>query len=531
MNPVLSKIIELINSDNFYKAELEIRKIYPDNPQSFDLNKMLGLCLLAQRKYNSALKCFERCFSIKKDDYDVVLNLSFIFTKIQFYEEAINYSKEAIKLNPQRPQAYQNISTSYFFLGKFEEAKKYAEESIQLRGGMDALNFLDTEDLVVLYADILIAQGQKNDFVSYAKKILKKKYLQKILTRLHRENPANIENEHIELTESVIQSSFNIQKKVERNTRLSDAYFFLAEYQSKKNKNLSEEYYIKANKLINDMQRESLFLRQKYARTICNFFRSFEIQKITNEIDSEKGKGLIFVLGMPRSGTTLTESILSTSRDLITGGEKSFFSLQLFETITSENQNELNLDSSFFNDLGDRYLKSIELHRDGKSLFVDKLPENYLFYKYIKLSLPGAKFIHCFRDPWDNAISLFKQNYSINIFYASSFFGIATEYANYEFLVKYWKQMDGDDALFDVEYEKLVKDNSLINKLWKYCDLKGEYSEEKRKEHFGFTASMQQVTKDIYSSSLKKDDFIDFKEDFFSNLQAQREYWQEKFSN
>ena len=64
--------------------------------------------------------------------------------------------------------------------------------------------------------------------------------------------------------------------------------------------------------------------------------------------------------------------------------------------------------------------------------------------------------------------------------------------------------MDGDDALFDVEYEKLVKDNSLTNKLWKYCDLKGEYSEEKKKEHFGFTASMQQVTKDIYSSSLKK---------------------------
>lgn len=531
MNPVLSKIIELINSDNFYKAELEIRKIYPDNPKSFDLNKMLGLCLLAQRKYNSALKCFERCFSIKKDDYDVILNLSFIFTKIQFYEEAINYSKEAIKLKPLRPQAYQNISTSFFFLGKFKDAKKYAEESIQLRGGMDALNFFDTEDLVVLYADILIAKGEKNEFVSFAKKILKNKYIQKILTRLHREDPDHIDEKHIELTNKVIQSSFNIQKKVERNTRLSDAYFFLAEYQANKNKSLSEEYYIKANKLINDMQRESLFLRQKYAKTICNFFRTFEANRIVDEIDPEKGKGLIFVLGMPRSGTTLTESILSTSDDLIAGGEKSFFSLQLFETITTENQNELNLNSSFFNDLGDRYLKSIELHRGGKSLFVDKLPENYLFYKYIKLSLPGAKFIHCFRNPWDNAISLFKQNYSINIFYASSFFGIATEYANYEFLIKYWKQMDGDNALFDVEYEKLVKDKDLINKLWKYCDLKGEYSEEKRRGHFGFTASMQQVTKEIYSSSLKKDDFVDFKEDFLLNLQSQRDYWQEKFFN
>ena len=98
MNPVLSKIIELINSDNFYKAELEIRKIYPDNPQSFDLNKMLGLCLLAQRKYNSALKCFQRCFSIKKDDYDVVLNLSFIFTKYNFMRKQLITQKRQLNL-------------------------------------------------------------------------------------------------------------------------------------------------------------------------------------------------------------------------------------------------------------------------------------------------------------------------------------------------------------------------------------------------------------------------------------------------
>ena len=56
VNPTISKIVQLINTDNFYKAELALRKIYNNNPQSFDLNKLLGLALLAQRKYNSALK-------------------------------------------------------------------------------------------------------------------------------------------------------------------------------------------------------------------------------------------------------------------------------------------------------------------------------------------------------------------------------------------------------------------------------------------------------------------------------------------
>ena len=58
--------------------------------------------------------------------------------------------------------------------------------------------------------------------------------------------------------------------------------------------------------------------------------------------------------------------------------------------------------------------------------------------------------------------------------------------------------MDGDDALFDVEYEKLVKDNSLINKLWKYCDLKGEYSEEKEKSTLGLPQACSKLQR-IYT--------------------------------
>ena len=123
---------------------------------------------------------------------------------------------------------------------------------------------------------------------------------------------------------------------------------------------------------------------------------------------------------MPRSGTTLTESILSTASDIQPGGEKVFFSLQLNQIIRDLPKSAERLDAEFFVSLGDRYLESIKQHRKDKKFFIDKLPENYLFYKFIKLALPGSKFIHCHRDPWDNAISLFKQKLLINL-YASSF--------------------------------------------------------------------------------------------------------------
>lgn len=533
MNPHLSKIIDLLNTGNYVKAEFELRRLYKENPTSFDLNKMLGLSLLGQRQYNRALKCFEKCYEKKKDDFEIVLNLSYLFTKIQFYEQGLDFGFQAIRINENHPSPYQNIATCYFHLNKFETAEEYALKSINLSGGFDSRLFFDSaEDLVKIYGDILLAQKKNEEFISYAKKLLTLTYNQNTLIKLLRIDRNLIEEKYLETIKQVLAKGEELKNKVSKHTYLSGAHFFLAEYFSKVDIKKSEEHYIVGNKLIADVQRESLFIRQKTIKEIANFFSSNELKEIRNSIDPNKGDGLIFVIGMPRSGTTLTESILATANDTVAGGEKSFFSLQLHHLAKNLIElGSLEVDSQFIEDLGDRYLENIKMHRDGKKFFIDKLPENYLFYKFIKLSLPGAKFIHCFRDPWDNAISLFKQNYSITVFFASSFFGIALEYANYEYLIKLWRQIDGEGAFFDVNYEKLVSsDVSYINELWQYCGLIGEYSEEKRKGHFGYTASFQQVTKEIYKTSLKKDDFIEFKENFYKDLNNQRDYW-EKISN
>ena len=65
------------------------------------------------------------------------------------------------------------------------------------------------------------------------------------------------------------------------------------------------------------MQRESLFLRQKTTKEVALFFKNFDSSKIIENVDSDKGNGLIFVLGMPRSGTTLVESIIGTAQDTV----------------------------------------------------------------------------------------------------------------------------------------------------------------------------------------------------------------------
>ena len=101
------------------------------------------------------------------------------------------------------------------------------------------------------------------------------------------------------------------------------------------------------------------------------------------------------------------------------------------------------------------------------------------------------------------------------------------EYANYEHLMRCWKDLDGPDALFDINYETLVGESKteVIDQLWKHCGLIGNYDEKKRREHFGYTASFQQVTKEIYDTSVMKSDFVDFRDDFYKDLENQRNYW------
>ena len=132
----LSKIIELINSRNYAKAEIALKEQVENQPNNFLINKMYGVTLLAQKKYLMSIESFENCYNLKNDDYDVNVNLSYLFTKTQDYRRSLVYSQEAIKVNKSRPEAYQNIAECFLNLKNFNEAEKNISIAIDKRGGL-----------------------------------------------------------------------------------------------------------------------------------------------------------------------------------------------------------------------------------------------------------------------------------------------------------------------------------------------------------------------------------------------------------
>lgn len=527
MVEVLSKLNDLMQHGNFAKAEVLLFDLLKSQPENYNLNKNLGMALLAQKKYQGALECFEKCYFKDKNDFDVVLNLSFLFLKLQDHEHSINFANDAIKLNPKLSGAYQNLATCRLELLEFEEAKKNAKKVIELRGGLLSEEFLKYSDFINLYADILLAKKDIDEFIKYSEAILDTGIFNgDLFGKLLKQDINKIKPKYLEILEKATVFFDEYKNNAEKNAKVATAHICLAEYHSKKNKLLSEDHFIKANDHVaKNLRSNLLYARQKRYLNLINYFEDFDDEKIIKKIDPEKGEGLIFIIGMPRSGTTLTESILSTAKNIKPGGEKTFFTNNLWNIFEELSKGKI-INPEFIEDLGNRYLDTIALQRANSKFFIDKLPANFLFFKFIQLCFPKAKFVHTLRDPWDNAISLFKANFQESVIYASSFFGIANEYANYKAIMRFWKKKYGENIFIDIDYEKLVSDTTNTTKqLWNYCNLEGEYSSDKRKNHYANTASQQQVSKEIYKTSLKKQEFLVFKDKFLDDLEQQNQFW------
>ena len=119
----------------------------------------------------------------------------------------------------------------------------------------------------------------------------------------------------------------------------------------------------------------------------------------------------------------------------------------------------------FFDEFRKIYLNRTNYLKGNYSKIVDKLPDNFLYIGFLTKILPNSKIIRTFRNPWDVAISLFKQRYVTNIPYSASFFNIGVFMANFEAINIYWDKVLKEKVnLLDIKYEELVDEPEYYQK-------------------------------------------------------------------
>lgn len=526
MKEELNRINQLFESKNFALAETRLWSLYNQHGNNLNILKALGVTLMVQKKYTGSIKIYNEALKIHEDE-DVLLNLSYLNNEIQELRVSIQFASRLIELKPSFYKPYLNIAASYLELREFDKAEKYIEKGVELAGD----SIYEHSDYQRAYMDIKLAVDKKEEAILFAQKCLKNQSMFHgiIFRNLVKIDKSAILPEFLDHIFAAIDRKDFLHQK-EKLTTLVECYFSLGNYYEKIDQEKSEKYFIEGNNYLSKLQRHMPLRSQNRALETINFFRDHFKELSKFNIEDTKGKGCIFIVGMPRSGTTLTESIISTAPATFAGGEKVFFSFHLRskfeEKISIDNLNE-----KFFQDLGDQYIRQIELGTHSYTHFIDKMPGNFMYLGYIKVALPAAKFLYISRNPWDNATSLFKELYSTTHQYSTKFFNTAIEYANHEALMLYWESLYPESVL-NIRYEDLVSNTAELSKnIWQHFELQGEYTPKKRENFYSQTASQAQVKKDIYQSSVQKKDFIAFKDEFGRALETQRQFWQKKLEN
>lgn len=238
------------------------------------------------------------------------------------------------------------------------------------------------------------------------------------------------------------------------------------------------------------------------------------VQSRNNQKDL--GNEVIFVLGMPRTGTTLVDRVLCASGEVFSAGEPGIFSRLVAEMSQAKASREVGGGAMIaaaskidFEMMGRCYLQ--ELHErapKGSSGFIlDKNPMNFLYVGLIRQALPAARIVHLCRNPMDTCYAVYKTQFRNAYPFSYDQIELANYYIKYRELMEYWRSL-GFDNFLEVNYEELVDQfDDQTRRLFQFCGL--DWSADV--QHFYLndrqgtsTASASQVRQPVYQSSVEK---------------------------
>ena len=436
------------------KAQKILMKILQEQPNNINVLNNLGLACVELGESNQAEKYFNKALELKSDFLDSLVNLGNLKMKQNKGEEARDLFIKALKIDDQVIPARMSLAGYYEQSGNFEEAKK-------------------------IYMEILAINP------SYT-------MADKSLSLIHK---YKVGDEHIKIMEKKLTGDIGQDGTRRLNFALGKAYEDIENYEK------SFRFYEHGNKLY---KREANYIIKNEIQTfekIKNFF-------INNNIESlnDYGQKIIFILGMPRSGTTLAEQILSSHKNIYGAGELNFLREAVEKKLLTRDE-KFTVNPQSLKEAKNYYLENIKIFNIKEKYLIDKAPLNFKWIGFIKLIFPNSKIIHCMRNPMDICWSNYKNTFSSKLMNYSYDFGDLGEfYKLYDDLMKFW-QKSSDTSIFNLVYEDLVKNKEAESKkLLKFCELEWDdncLDFHKNKKSVS-TASLAQVRQPLYSSSIEK---------------------------
>lgn len=482
--------------------------------------QLLGYELLMNNQYEEALRYFQTNVLFHPDCVPAYIDLASALldkagTRRDHFTKAIEILRIALEIDPNNAIVYKILSEAYSSQSDFEQAYAYAHKAYELNPNKitvlinyaNNLKFRgDLEQAAQLYRQVI--QGEPNNVYAYYNLFL-----------IEKVTPAMPEFEACKSIEDKVLD-LSVDKKIYLYSALAKAYSDIVDYP------VSFAYLKKANDLkrasftdynvtkdINAFDAlQNTFTEELLESDLASIYHAYnagdiaQVNKILG-IDIREYPTPVFILGMPRSGSTLVEQIVS-SHSLVHGGGELNYIRQACSGLYVNDARSL-IKSLSLDGLRSRvvaYLELIKQSANGARYITDKMPGNFAYLGFIKLMLPQAKIIHTTRDPMATCFSCYKQLFEQSHPYSYDLDDLGRYYQSYSKLMQHYDNLFASprNPIYEVNHEILVaQQHDATEQLLTYCDLDFElacldYHKNTRTVN---TASLAQVRKPIFISA------------------------------
>ena len=470
----------------------DFKKTLALNPNFHEGYNNLALAYRALKKPKLAMSSYKKSLVFNPNSVEARMNLAMLYGELNLFMQSIEEYMHVIKLNPQHEHAYQLLADIFLRTHKYDDAISHHKKACEL----NEQNFMNHYLIGVDY----LWMGKKLEAARNFRKAidLNPRYCQSYYGLSRSEN-LNFKDPLFEQAKNLLEiEGLPDQEQVYLN------FFFAKFYENNNDAYLFFKYLNNGCEIRRKFSPFSIASARNIKINLENIYKSHlprlkELLAKSNHVTHTICP--IFIVGMPRSGTSLIEQILSNHSEVYGAGELDLMHSSM-ETIFSQHYSEGNFVELLVN-LRSNYTNFVKI-LTNKSYVTDKLPLNFHWLGFIKLIFPNAKFIHIYRDPIATSFSIYKTLFSAgSLNFSYNFNDIIDYYEIYESTIKFWNKEIPMDIM-NIHYESFVLDpQTYTYDLCKFINLSFQehmvdISLNKRPV---LTASDTQVREKIYSGS------------------------------
>ena len=492
------------------------------NPHYAESFFNLGVVLQEHKMLKKAVEAYDNALNIRPDYVEALYNKGTAFKNLGLPEKAILSYQAALSIKPDYVEIYNNMGNVHKDLGETEKALELYEKALctdpnyyeaHFNKGNALKNLGLPEKAILSYQKALFCHENADVHHNMGNALKDLGRVKEAISSYERaiNLQPNYSHAHRTLTNLKKYSSFNAHfrqvKKLHNQKDLSDedkcnlGYALAKIYEDMGKIKLAFEHFAAANSLRKRTLKYSVHKDQqlfKKIKTVQPRLKKYSIRGKAMSIEFLP----VFIVGMPRSGTTLVEQIISSHSRVTGAGELNYVSkyghrlVTIQEEVTKKNIAEFR----------DKYLSELVNRADNKRVVTDKMPQNFLYLPLICSAFEEAKIIHVHRNAKATCWSNFKHYFANeNLGFSYDLQDIVLYYQMYFDLMQFWQSEYGH-RIYSLDYEKLTQDQEQETKqLIKYLGLTWEnrcLSPQENKRSV-MTASQQQVRKRVYKGSSK----------------------------